>query len=451
MLRLLSEAGGRVRRRGPIWLAHLSRDLAREFGVDPKFRFTFQPEKATDGVELLAVGTRTLDHMIDFAQRRGATCRLIFVGSWVNHMMWQTAGVDPWRDCGNPNEGSSITDETEISTPALQRMRMKLSSICFANARARLVERRILYQRQALFRFRVAFCSDEKREVLFTLLIDPATEQTDTMVDIGRAVAMPAVWRGKKGKPSSREFTSTQSGARLREQGGGSYLWSRLYDLACEHLEKFIQKEQAKIQSDAAVRLESARQRLDTYYRGMAAETLEPLRRLLRRMGSIEAQMGLGTVHDAQRLEHWHAEAGRLSSMYQGELDQLETERKRRMEELAQKHRIRTEIQPTQIAWVHVPRIAWRLRLTGPARREVTILYDVLREKVMEFECDDCGKLRPRLFYLCVCRDLVCGDCGPACRGCGGRLPDWQRGGDEPISAVQPEVLPDKSAIVGSG
>lgn len=403
--------------------------MAETFGVSDRFSFTFQPEHAAQDVEILTREHRVLDHMVQYAQRRGRSCSVIFLGSHWNETVGQAAACNPWR---RGYHGAS---------PQIIRMMEKLRPLRFHNARQRIIHRRALYQRQALFRFRVAFCGDEKREMMFAVFVDPVTEAIDSTIDISGGIAMPAVWRGRQDAAVQRmpsklfptypfrprkTWMSKENSWRAGEttlRHGNAYVWFRLYRKACEYLECQIETERRRFQAEAAARLAVEKTRLDEYYRGLAAETVDPLRRVFRRMAAAEMRMGWAgdRSRGEQRWERLRTEALRLREQYAVELKKLETERERRLEELLERYRIKTEITLAQVALVYVPRIAWTLRLTGtgPSRREITVLYDILRERIVEPRCDACESVLTDSPWLSCCGDVVCRTCGMQCPTCG--------------------------------
>ena len=426
VLTFFAATGCRVQRRDRVWIAHLPEHMAKAFGVDERLVFTFQPEQASSNVEVLTRGHRLVDVMVQYAQQRGRSCNVIYLGSQWNEIVRQAAASDPWQMGYRP------------AVPRLVRMVETLRSLRFVNARQRIIQRRVLYQRQALFRFRVAFCADEKREMLYSVLADPSTETIDSVVDIGGGVAMPAVWRGKneasqcvqtKFFPTppfgrrknfmSREASWQAGEAALRQ--GNAYVWLRLYRKACEYLENHMLTEKLRFEAEAAARLAAEKNRLDAYYRGLAAETVDPLRRVFSRMAAAEMRMGWGGERGTweTRLERLRAEAVRLRHQHVDELENLAAERERRLEELLDRYRVKTEISLVQVSLIHVPRIAWNLRLTGPSRREVTVLYDIIRERILEPLCDACENMLTGNALLSCCGDVVCQSCGKACPTCG--------------------------------
>lgn len=424
VLNTLAALNCRVQRREHVWVAHLPKHMAELFGVGERFHFTFHPEHASANVEYLTRGHRVLDQMMQYARQRGRSCNVIFVGFHWNEIAREAICCNPWK-------------EDEPASSQLRGMVEQLRSLRFDNARQRVVHQRMLYHRQVLFRFRVAFCADEKRELLFSALADPATETIDSMVDISKAIAMPTKWWGKsvvshrfqvdsfapaplsRRKSWLRKEASFQAGeAALRL--GNAYVWLRLYRKACEYLEEVMLSEKLRFESEAQTRLEAEKKRLDAYYRDLAAETVDPLRRVFRRIAAAELRMGWGGNADSgeQHLERLREEALRLQNQHKMALEYLEAERERRLEELLERYQVRTEVSLAQVSLIYVPRMTWTLRLSGPSRREVSVMYDMLRERIIEPQCDVCENVLSGAARLSCCGDVVCRQCGTNCPSC---------------------------------
>lgn len=418
---LLEACGATVRSvDGNVWEALLPHGLVEELGIASPFRFTFDAAYAAPGVEVLSYGSATLDGMLQLGKRRGEACSFMFADAEVRSFLAQACEVNPW----NPTD-----TRIESSVPGtLRRIR-------FPNVRQRLVGRRILHQNQLLFHFKVAYISDEKREEMLTLWVDPVTEEVDEPADLDRAVAVNlnrAPQAGQKLKRGSEPhaqgiatpvpLADTLSWGEQRF-GPDAYALLRLYRKACEHLEVAIGPALARFQEDVASGLQRELTRIDEYYREMAAESVDPLRKLFRRMATANVRAQLARSTEAQRryqqqLREMKREAGVLESTYTGELHSLEEERARRETELREKHRVRVEVELTNVASVRVPRVEWTLRLSGPARREIAFLYDVLRDRVLELDCESCGEPMVESVYLCSCGDAVCSRCAQPCSGC---------------------------------
>src|SRR5690606_15789140 len=65
-----------------------------------------------------------------------------------------------------------------------------LSRIHCANGKMAGRKKQIVYQTEILFWFRVSLSADDRKELLMTVMIDPATEQVTRVVSLNRAVAV---------------------------------------------------------------------------------------------------------------------------------------------------------------------------------------------------------------------------------------------------------------------
>jgi predicted DNA-binding ribbon-helix-helix protein len=206
---------------------------------------------------------------------------------------------------------------------------------------------------------------------------------------------------------------------------GNHYTLIRLYRKACEHLEAKVAGEWAAFEAEANARLSKDLERIEEYYKGLARETLDPLRKVFRRMASLSVRSQLARSSDIQskyssQLHSMKQEASSLENRYDVELQQLAAEKERHCSELIAKHQTRAEIHLTNLAALRVPRVEYTIRMNGPARREITLLYDMLRERIVDFNCEACGQ-RLHEAQLCACGDLVCSDCAATC-ACGKQI-----------------------------
>ena len=291
------------------------------------------------------------------------------------------------------------------NTPGMRRLRRMLEvtgSICFRNAAVRVAGCRLVHQPQLLLRFRVSVAADEKKEWLVSVLVDPATERADRPVEEARAADFA---------PAFRAAT------------GGRYALERLYRSARRHLEKRLLAQAGELERDAAARLAREIRRVEEYYAGLMAERREPLEKLYRKIAAATIQAALvpewaGGERLRRRLQRWKAEGKELETAHRSELEALLRERDRRVEELREKHRVRAEVRLVQGAYIMVPRVEWRLALRGPARREALLCYDVLRRKLVGWECEHCGGGLSGDVLLCGCGALLCAGCCSICPEC---------------------------------
>lgn len=284
----------------------------------------------------------------------------------------------------------------------LRRMLRVTGKLSFPNATVRVAGCRLVHQPQLLFRFRVSVAADEKKEWLIPLLVDPATERPDRPVEEAGAASFQAA---------------------VHAVSGRRYALERLYGAARRHLERRLLSRAKEFEREAAARLAREIRRVEEYYEDLASEQSEPLEKLHRRIAAATVQAALvpswagdGRLHEL--LRRWKAEAEELEAGRRRELDALAQERARRLEELREKHRVRAEVRLVQGAYVMVPRVEWRLVLRGPVRREAELCYDVLRGKMVGWECEHCAAPLSGAVLLCGCGALLCARCCVACSEC---------------------------------
>lgn len=380
------------KREDGLWAVTMPGWLAERLGVGEAVLLGFDPALAGPDVWIIAHGSHLLDAMVQLARERGTVCDLICIGPALYRRAGELCRRDPWSyDVGGPDHG-----------PSRQASRL------FPGVRVRAIEHRLIHQQQIIFHFKVAYISDERVEEIITLLADPGLE-----------LVVPA----PQYEPTLMTNLSTfrrASGTRARSRAAGireaddslSYATARLYRLACDALERLIETRSEQVAKGAEQRKENELRVLEEYYRGVAGELAEPFRRLLRR---ITAQRARGVLY-SRGTGQWHKElqtlsdeAKRVEAEYRAELEALESDRLRRIEELQERFRLRIEVTLISMAKVLIPRIEWLLRLAGSARREVYVLYDLLSEAFIDPECERCGARSP--VTLCRDGDLSCATC----------------------------------------
>lgn len=396
--------------------AQLPAKLAEELGAPRRLRVSFLPPQPGEGgkgqdAEFVTFGHPLLDRMLALTRSRGRAASLLVMGALDPGFLEALHACDPFQDIpparmGQTEPGDAAEDQTsEPGDGRLGSPARRFTRLSFPNATSRTRSARVVYHAQVMFLFKVALLSDEKREFIFPLWIDPVTEEIVRAVDVSRSL----------------DFRLEQD----RERHEETYRLERLYRKACSQLEKRLQKPVRVFQEQVDERLAGELRRIEEYYGGLMQEQLEPLRKHFRRMAVASVRADLARTWDTENryreeLLALKSDLADLEARYEKELAALQREKAQRVQEVREKHRTRAEVTLTHAAVVRTPRVEWRLRLTGQGvRREVDVVYDVLRRRLIGWECESCaGPLGERV-YLCSCSSLVCAACHRDCAGCG--------------------------------
>lgn len=371
----------RVTTEGHVWRAVLSTHVAKQLAIPQRFHFTFHRQYADENIHLFVPGSAWLDAMIAYARRQGNVSSFIFTGFHMQQKIAALCTVEPWA---SPHK---------VPGKALQ-------VIQFSNAHVRHARRRVLYQEELYFHFTVAYISDERTESGYAVFVDPLTERSMSPVDLQTAVFLPL--------PSLFSSLETDDGATP------SYVTQRLYQIACEQLEHLMAPELEKRTKQSRKRLKEEQQRVDTYYRHAAQETMEPMRRQMRQFAAWQMRAWGKQSELQKQSEHTLQHAWQqLHNDYETKLTALEADRKRRLQELEQRYEVEVEIRLTNAACVRVPRIEWTLTL-GTQGVNVQFLYDVLRDEVIDFDCSLCNQPLTRV-TVCRCENVLCEQCKNSC------------------------------------
>lgn len=299
--------------------------------------------------------------------------------------------------------------------PAAVAMAAALAAVRVVNAQQRELGRRLTLQRQLLFCFKVIYRSDETREELVSILVDPLTEAASVVPGLSAAVDS--------------------------ELEGGlpwpGYVLNRLYAKACDQLRPIVTVRGRWLELEAQRRLERDMARLEEYYRGLREEALEPLARELHRIeaarnrarlwrsiglqrGSKAAQAsdeaGVGGVIDPGGVAD--AQVAAVEAKVQETLAHLAADRERRVQELREKYTVSAEVALVAAASVWTPRVEVRLKVSGTTRRELVFFYDPIRRRVLDLNCEACDAPLTES-YLCADGELVCPQCFAPCASCG--------------------------------
>lgn len=384
---------------GGVLEAELPKELSGTLGAE-RLRLAFAPPKAGDpgGAEYVTLGHPLLDQMLELAKSRGLAASLILPLGLDRDFLESVFSSNPFDPQSRGEEGEPHPQRP----PLARRLERRLGSLRFAGMKVKLLSTRVLYHPQVMFFFKISFISDEKRERLISLLIDPYTEEIDRPVDLKGAMAF-----------------------RCAQQGGlEEYALRRLYRRACAHLDRRLAKVIESYQRALRERLLREERRIEEYYSELIQERVEPLRKLFRRMAVASVRADLARSWSAElryreALAELKNESARLQAEWEKEFAALEDEKRRRIQEVREKHQGRMEAALTHAALVRVPRVEWRLHLAGPVHREITVLYDVLRKRLVDWTCESCSGPLSEEVGLCDCGALVCRECRRTCPRCG--------------------------------
>lgn len=387
--------------------------LARSLQVSEQLELCFSPSPSGTA-EYITFGHPLLDRMLALSSGRGTAASLLSSRAFEPDFLHLVLRDDPFLSVRTGNK-------------EFDRLRRALHRVSFPNSRPHLVKRSLSYQLQLLFGFRVSFVSDEKCEQLVSILMDPITESADALIDIGETISFVPAKDVRSsgydiptdGAPVPLEVMLSQASEMLPAH---AYTTLRLYRKACQVLEDRLRSDLEKFSADAEVRLRKDLERIDAYYGGLAQEALDPLRKVFRQMAASSVRVQLAHSYDsehryAKQLHQMKQRAQAMEADYEEEVGELEKERARRQSELIAKYQTRAEVRLISLAALWVPRVEFSLRLAGPVRREVSFVYDVLRQRLVDHMCDMCEQALD-VAYLCGCGELVCVGCFHTCADC---------------------------------
>lgn len=405
--RFLTSFGAEVARGNDHLTADLPPDVAALLGSASRLDLTFSPSVGMPPArEYVTFGHPLLDRMLSLARERGLTSNLMFTFGMAPEFVERVAQIDPFQS--KQVRSGETAEEAETSNRLIDELLRQARKISIENARVRVTERRIFHQRQVLFFFKVSLISDDKWETTLALLVDPLTEEVDRPVDVTEAVSFSP---------------------QLRDDPGDTrveYALDRLYRKACEHLKVRLQSRMREFEEGVSARVSRETRRIEEYYRGLAGESVEPLRKLFRRISAAGVQAELARSWHSQvkyqeRVQLLRQEARELEEAYRQAALGLQEEKEQRLREVREKYRPRVEITLTHAAYVMVPRVEWQVRLVRPhLSRESTLVYDLLRRSFVDWKCEHCEERLVGKAYLCSCETLVCESCYAPCSGCDG-------------------------------
>lgn len=413
---LIVKSGGKVRVIGDVLQLDLPQTLADELGLRPQHRLCFRlnehPIETKEPVDFVAIGHPIVDRLLAYATRRGGAAKFLLPAAmdvqWLHHVV-----------------------QADVDAP--------LSRIHCANAKMAVRKKQIVYQTEILFWFRVSLSADDRKELLMTVMIDPATEQVTRVVSLNRAVAVV----------DDRDDPDMQ------------YRVSRLYRRCEEHLASRIPRVAAAFFRESETRKGLEQARIEEYYNGLMLEQLEPLRKVFRQMAVAKVRADLTRTATAEQKYHedfseLRAHARQLEAIYEQKLAELLREKEHRLQELDDRYRPTAKVSLRQIALVLVPKVEWQLTFSGPIQRDVAVRYDVVRRKVDDWHCECCEHTLIGGAWLCACSSIVCADCFATCSVCHRTVCGECSAGrchlcDAPVCADCPSACPASSTFFEFG
>jgi len=292
-------------------------------------RVTFDPAlgEKYDGVELLTPGSLLLDRIIEDASSRGHHCvARVQVG----------------------NESS----EREVLA----------ANLSFRNATPEVSSSKRDLVPYMLFTFRITLITDEKTELLETVVLncDSLREHQVRDMFFEEALALP------------------------EERLGGKLDIQSLYAAACENIEKRIGKVVADCRERARGRLAEEEQRIKDYFAGLARE----------------------------------AQESKYPEQAKAAIEAYSAEERKRLEEAQLKYSLDARVRLVGVRTIMVPTVKMAVLLTGRKKgREIELQYDEVSLEIPPPRCDACGTEMKEL-GLCDEGHLVCGECERKCAVC---------------------------------
>ncbi|MGI6034900.1 MAG: hypothetical protein ACOYCE_03725 [Limnochordia bacterium] len=299
--------------------------------------FTFSRENLTADLDHLTYGHPLVDRMLALAARRGRTTSLIFP------LMEQFPGMhSAWRP----------------------------------------VPKRLIYQSEFLFNFRVAYLGHERFEEVVAIWLDSYTEKRQPPLDLNLGVGfIPPKPQRVRSKAKS-----------LTELENLAYQPVRLFRRALAYLQGEIESRREELEKLAQAKLTRDVERLTGYYESLAQEELQSLRNLFRKLAVTTVRHDLARTDDTRRLYGRRAaglrtEIRSAQEEYEERLALLRQEHQWRLQELWEQTAVDVEASLVSGAHVWVPR--WEVELWREGEC-ITGHYDHLRNRWLEPVCMMC-------------------------------------------------------------
>ena len=292
-------------------------------------RVTFDPALAEryDGVELLTPGSLLLDRILEDASSRGHHC---------------VARV-------KAGEGSS---EKEVLA----------ANLSFRNATPEVSTSKRDLVPYMLFTFRATMITDEKDELLETVLLNSESLREHRVSDLffEEALALP------------------------EEPLVGKQDIQSLYIAACECIEEKIGKAVAECRESARGRLAEEEQRIKDYFAGLTRE----------------------------------AQESKYPEQAKAAIEAYAAEESKRLDEARLKYSLDARVRLVGVRTIMVPTVKMAVHLTGRKKgRELGLQYDEVSLEIPPPKCDACGTEMKEL-GLCDEGHVVCVRCERKCAVC---------------------------------
>jgi hypothetical protein len=235
------------------------------------------------------------------------------------------------------------------------------ANLTFKNATTEIADAEQGVVPYELFNFRVTLTTDEKAEILRSVLVNAETLQEHTAADLFLAESLT-----------------------LPEEPivAGSDL-AAAYRAACLALERSIEGDAAAMRGKAAKLLEDELARIDGFYDASIKELYESRAH---------------TPLDAERA--------------------FRAEKDRRIEEAKRKYAFTAGSRLVNVRTILIPTTTMRVRIANPrASKEIGLEYDAVNLEVNPPSCESCGAATDAVF-LCSNGHLMCDACDRGCADC---------------------------------
>jgi len=236
------------------------------------------------------------------------------------------------------------------------------ANLTFRNAEARVLAAERGLVPYVLFNFRVSLETDEKVELIRSVLLNAETLQEHTAADVflQESLTLPE--------------ETIVAGADL----------AAAYRAACESLEGLVEGDARAMKERAAVLLGDELHRIQEFYDTSIQELYA---------SRVQAPL------EAERV--------------------LRAERDRRMEEIRRKYAFTARARLVNARTILIPTTTVRVRLQNPhAVKEVDLEYDAVNLETTRLACEACGAGLAAAF-LCARAHLTCDECDRGCAFCG--------------------------------
>ncbi|MBE3574072.1 MAG: hypothetical protein IMW99_01215 [Firmicutes bacterium] len=288
-----------------------------------------------------------------------------------------------------------------------------------------------------LLTFQVTWKTDQILQQTYSILCDPWMEVCHLATDeewawIRRAAGVPEIAvaspgrRPRRGKTRRKVCRSSRGSPASQEKAlkAANYPVYQMYREATRLLESQLAGVTEETFAAARTRLSDEERKLAEYYECRRQESLEELRRVVRRVASLAVRMELARQpHVRERLAaeltRARREQEKAEKAYAASYRQQQAELARYVAELRRSFAFQVEARLVQAARVFWPRVEYNLRLANGSRSSaVTCYYDLLRHQVAALNCHSCGRPLREVFVTDE-GTPACPECVFLCAHCG--------------------------------